>query len=80
MKLRVLISPRPAVLDPEGSAVAQALSELGYDEVAEVRAGKVIWLELDTDDPDRARRQASEMCEKLLANPVIEDYEVEIEP
>ncbi|MEE2703907.1 MAG: phosphoribosylformylglycinamidine synthase subunit PurS [Myxococcota bacterium] len=79
MKVRILISPRPGILDPEGSAVAQALSELGYTEVTEVRAGRVIRLELDADDPEQARLRAVEMCEKLLANPVIEIYEIEIE-
>ena len=79
MRVRVLISSRPGVLDPEGAAVQQALSELGYGGVGEVRFGKAIWLELEADDPERARAQAREMCEKLLANPVIETYEIEIE-
>ena len=79
MKVRVLISPRPGVLDPEGSAVGQALSELGYREVVKVAAGRVIHLELDTQDPEQTRLRVVEMCEKLLANPVIESYEIEVE-
>ena len=77
MKLRVLVTPKPGVLDPEGRAVQRALGDLGYDLVSDVRTGKIIELELATDDPDEARTQVAEMCEKLLANPVIERYEIE---
>ena len=78
MRLRVRITPREGVLDPEGRAVHRALGDLGYDVVSDVRTGKLIELELQTDDPDEARRLAGEMCEKLLANPVIESYEIEL--
>jgi phosphoribosylformylglycinamidine synthase len=78
MKVRVLVTPKPGVLDPEGRAVQRALRELGYAEVDEVHTGKVIALELATDDADRALTLAREMCDKLLANPVIESYEIEL--
>ena len=77
MKVRVLVTPKPGVLDPQGRAIQRALGDLGYDDVADVRTGKVIELELSTDDPALARSLATEMCEKLLANPVIEQYELE---
>jgi len=77
MKLYVRVKPREGVLDPEGRAVHRALGELGYELVSDVRIGKLIELELATDDPDQARALAREMCEKLLANPVIEQYEIE---
>ncbi len=78
MKVRILVTPKPGVLDPEGRAVQKALLDLGYAEVEDVQTGKVLLLELGAADPERARTLASEMCEKLLANPVIETYEIEI--
>ena len=79
MRVRVLVTPKPGVLDPEGRAVQHALRDLGYGEVDEVRTGKVITLDLATDDAERARSLTREMCDKLLANPVIERYEIELE-
>lgn len=79
MKLVVRVKPRDGVLDPEGRAVHRALGDLGYDLVSDVRIGKLIELEVATDDPEQARALGREMCEKLLANPVIEQYELEIE-
>ena len=76
MKLYVRVTPREGVLDPEGRAVHRALGDLGYELVSDVRIGKLIELELATDDPEQARALAREMCEKLLANPVIEQYEI----
>ncbi len=77
MKLYVRVTPREGVLDPEGRAVHRALGELGYELLSDVRIGKLIELELATDDPEQARALAREMCEKLLANPVIESDEIE---
>ena len=76
MKLRVLVTPKAGVLDPEGRAVHRALGDLGYGEVSEVRIGKIVELELDMDDVAAARAAVSDMCEKLLASPVIETYEI----
>ena len=76
----MLVTPKQGVLDPSGRATQRALRELGYDTVADVRAGRVIYLDLATPDADEARRLAGEMCEKLLANPVIESYELEVVP
>jgi phosphoribosylformylglycinamidine synthase len=76
MRVRVLIMPKAGVLDPEGRAVQRALHELGFAEVRDAQTGKLVTLELDTADPEHARRLAGEMCEKLLANPVIEQYEI----
>jgi phosphoribosylformylglycinamidine synthase subunit PurS len=70
------VSLKPGVLDAQGRAIEHALRDLGYAELRGVRTGKVVTLELDTSDPAKARAMASEMCEKLLANPVIEQYEI----
>jgi phosphoribosylformylglycinamidine synthase len=77
MRVQVIVTPKPGVLDPQGRAVQRALHDLGYTSVSDVRTGKVIHLEIATDDPEEARALAGEMCEKLLANPVIERYEIE---
>ncbi len=69
-RVRVLVRPKEGILDPQGKAVEQALPALGFDGVANVHVGRLI--ELDVDDPSRV----PEMCEKLLANPLVEDYEV----
>ncbi len=73
MKAKVLIRPKAGILDPQGKAVERALPALGFDDVHEVRVGRLV--ELETDDPSKL----DELCEKLLANPLIEDYEVELE-
>ncbi len=77
MRVRVFVTPKVGVLDPEGRAVQRALNDLGYAEVQDVQIGKLVTLELETDDPKRARELVREICEKLLANPVIEQYEIE---
>jgi len=79
MKARVLVELKPGMLDPEGQTVHRSLGQLGFDEVDEVHVGKVIELELDEDDEETARNRVDEMCRKILANPVIHDYEIEIE-
>ncbi len=78
MRVTVLVTLKPGVLDAEGRQVERALRELGYEQVAEVRTGKVIHLDLDAVDAEQAQQLAEEMCEKLLANPVIEQYEIRL--
>ncbi len=70
MKARVLIRPKEGILDPQGKAVERALPALGFDGVSGVRVGRLV--ELETDDADSLQ----DLCEKLLANPLIEDYEI----
>jgi phosphoribosylformylglycinamidine synthase subunit PurS len=78
MKVRVHVSLKPGVLDPQGKAIGNALKTLGFDGVGEVRQGKLIELELTDADPAAARVRVEEMCRQLLANPVIENYTIEI--
>lgn len=78
MKAIVTVMLKPGVLDPQGKAIGHALQTLGFAGVGEVRAGKVIELELAEQDPARARMSAEEMARKLLANTVIEGFHVEI--
>ena len=77
MKARVVVTLKRSVLDPQGQAVGRALSSLGFTEVSGVRLGKIIELELDAKDPAEARKRIESMCEKLLANTVIEEYRIE---
>ncbi len=77
-KAVVTVMLKTGVLDPQGRAIGQALHGLGFGNVGEVRAGKVIELELDEPDHQRARAQAEEMARKLLANSVIESFAVEV--
>lgn len=78
MRARVHVTLKRGVLDPQGEAVRHALGSLGFDGVGEVRIGKVIELDLDAADPAGARAQVEAMCRALLANTVIENFEVEI--
>lgn len=78
MKARVHVMLKNGVLDPQGEAVRHALGTLGFDGVESVRQGKVIELDLTETDAAKAQAKVSEMCEKLLANTVIESYHVEI--
>ena len=78
MKARVTVMPKAGVLDPQGKAIGHALESLGFAGIGEVRAGKVIELELAETDPDRAKQQAEEMARRLLANLVIESFRVEV--
>ena len=80
MKAIVTVMLKQGVLDPQGRAIGHALGTLGFAGVGEVRAGKVIELELDETDPARARATAEAMAQKLLANTVIEAFRVEIAP
>ena len=79
MKARVHVMLKHGVLDPQGKAIAHALSSLGVAGVNEVRQGKVIDLDLAESDPQQARAHVDEMCRKLLANTVIESYQIELE-
>ena len=76
MKVRVDVMLKSGVLDPQGEAVRHALGSLGFEGVEGVRQGKVIVLDLAETDPDKARAHVTEMCEKLLANTVIESYAI----
>ena len=78
MRARVSIRLRPDVLDPQGKAIGQALVTLGFMGVNNVRQGKLIELDVEASDVSSAKQQVQAMCEKLLANPVIEDYDIEI--
>lgn len=78
MKARVHVSFKAGVLDPQGKAIGNALSGLGFAGVGEVRQGKLIELDLAETDAARGRDQVAAMCKALLANPVIEDYAIEI--
>ena len=76
MKATVLVRPKPGILDPQGQAVESSLRHLGFA-VAEARVGKLVELEVDAADEAEARSQLERMCEQLLANPLIESYEIE---
>jgi len=78
MKARVHVTLKSGVLDPQGQAIGHALQSLGFSGVRDVRQGKVIELELEESDPARARAAVEAMCGKLLANPVIENYTIEL--
>lgn len=78
MKFQVSITRREGLRDPEGVATLRALTDLDYRDVTEVHFGRIITVEMDGNDPASARAEVIEMCERLLANPVIEDYAVEL--
>lgn len=78
MKARVFVTLKNGVLDPQGKAIGHALNGLGFEQVGLVRQGKVIDIELAEKDEASARASLKQMCEKLLANTVIEKYEIEI--
>ncbi len=78
MRARVLVRLKPGILDVQGASVQRALHGLGFAEVQGLRVGKVLDLELDAVSGDSARRRVEEMCARLLTNPVIEDYTVEL--
>jgi phosphoribosylformylglycinamidine synthase subunit PurS len=79
VKATVTVMLKAGVLDPQGKAIGHALHTLGFSNVGEVRAGKVIELELAESDPNRARAVAEEMARKLLANTVIESFRVAVD-
>ena len=79
VKAKIHVTLKNGVLDPQGKAVGHALGSLGFDGVQEVRQGKYIELDLEETDSDRARNNVDAMCRQLLANTVIENYDIEIE-
>ena len=79
MRTRVFVTLKPSVFDPQGTTVADALHTLGYTAVKDVRQGKYFELDIDARTPEEARRLASEAADKLLANPVIESYRIEVD-
>jgi phosphoribosylformylglycinamidine synthase subunit PurS len=79
MKARVFVTLKPSVFDPQGQTIADALHSMGYTAVGDVRQGKYFELEVNGSSSEQARELASEVADKLLANPVIESYRVEVE-
>jgi phosphoribosylformylglycinamidine synthase len=79
MKARIIITPKRAVVDPQGKAVQSALEHMGYQGIAGVHVGKYLEIELRDTEVAAARRQLDEACHRFLSNPVIEDYRLEIE-
>ena len=79
MKARVFVTLKPSVFDPQGHTISDALHSMGYTGVGDVRQGKYFELELNSPTADQARALAAEVADRLLANPVIESYRVEIE-
>jgi phosphoribosylformylglycinamidine synthase len=77
VKATVLVRPKPGILDPQGEAVQRSLQQLGFP-VEEARVGRVVDLELDLGDAVRTRAELERMCEQLLANPLIESYEISV--
>ena len=79
MLAKIYITLKKDVLDPQGSVIANSLKSLGFNNITDVRQGKFIEIKLDSENKETANKQINEMCEKLLANLVIEDYKVEID-
>ncbi len=79
MKARVFVTLKPSVFDPQGQTIAEALHSMGYSGVGDVRQGKYFELEVSSASADQARALASEVADKLLANPVIESYRIEVD-
>ncbi|CAN5125954.1 phosphoribosylformylglycinamidine synthase subunit PurS [soil metagenome] len=77
MKATVLVRPKQGILDPQGQAVEASLRQLGFS-VGEARIGRVVDIEVDSADPTKARAEVERMCQQLLANPLIESYEIEL--
>jgi len=79
MKAKIIITPKKAVLDPQGKTVQSALEHMGHKDIKAVHVGKYLEIELDGNDKESARKQLDAACHKFLSNPVIEDYKLEIE-
>jgi phosphoribosylformylglycinamidine synthase subunit PurS len=78
MRVTVEITRRPEIADPQGTTIQRALHDLGHNEVMSVRVDRVIHLEVDGDDPALVQRRVEEMCREVLANPILEDFSVEV--
>jgi len=79
MKAKIVVTPKKAVVDPQGKTVQNALTQMGYTGIGAVHMGKYLEIELTGTDKEAARKQLDEACHKILSNPVIEDYRLEIE-
>ena len=79
MRARVFVTLKPSVFDPQGRTIAEALHSLGYANVDDVRQGKYFELDLQTEEASAARKIATEVADKVLANPVIESYKIEVD-
>ena len=77
-EIEIRVTPREGIVDPEGQTIERALGNLGYDGVHQVKAGRLVRFELDANDAAEARGTVNRMCEELIANPVIERYEVQV--
>ena len=77
-RLEIRVTPRPGLLDPEGKAIQNALHSLDYEQVHEVGVGKLLYLDVEANSAKEARDGADAMCRRLLANPVTEDFEIEV--
>ncbi len=77
-RLEIRVIPRPGLLDPEGKAIQHALHSLDYEQVQEVRVGKLLYLDVEAASSEEAREGADAMCRRLLANPVTEDFEIDV--
>ncbi|MDE0146371.1 MAG: phosphoribosylformylglycinamidine synthase subunit PurS [Nitrospira sp.] len=80
IRAKIHVTLKPGILDPQGRAIRQSLGTLGFDSVTDVRVGKFLEIELNQDDSVEAEAQLKAMCETLLANTVIEEYQYELEP
>ena len=76
MKIKIIVTLKKSVLDPQGTVIQQALNGMGFNDVNEVRQGKFFEINIDEKDQNKAEEKADEMCKKLLANLVIEDYKI----
>jgi phosphoribosylformylglycinamidine synthase PurS subunit len=79
MKAKIIITPKKAVVDPQGKTVQSALAQMGYTGIGAVHVGKYLEVELTGSDKEQARQQLDAACHKFLSNPIIEDYKLEIE-
>jgi phosphoribosylformylglycinamidine synthase subunit PurS len=80
MKAKIIVTPKKAVVDPQGKTVQSALEHMGFQGVGAVHVGKYLEVELAGTDAEAARKQIDEACHRILSNPVIEDYRFDIEP